>query len=422
MRSAPGLSTITSESPSPARGDWRLVAPAVAAMAWGGNHFTPLLLMYRAVDGYSASEVDLFLAFYLVGLIPGFLLVGPLSDRFGRKSLVVTGGLLSAAASAILACSSTEAAGLCVGRTIAGVAVAVAMVAGTSWIDELSGSTDRVPVGPRRASLSLTVGFGLGAGVSGALAQWAPDPTLLPYVVQIVVALATAALASSASETHLPDASISPLRRDLRVPRRYRRAFAVRVLPSAPWVFGAAALGYVVAPAIVSTRVGGDRVAFATLLTVLTLGTGAITQTLLPRFPTGVRERLLPIALLAATTGATLCAAEAWLTSLTIACAAALTLGFSYGAGLLAGLQQIQQIADDRDLGAMTGLYCSLTYTGFLLPVIIATLTGLASQTLLLLILAGAAAACALFLTATGDEVIPILPGDPTLHPSNPEQ
>ena len=58
-------------------------------VAWGGNHFSPLLLLYREVERYTAVQVDLFFAFYILGLVPGFLLTGPLSDRLGRRPLVV---------------------------------------------------------------------------------------------------------------------------------------------------------------------------------------------------------------------------------------------------------------------------------------------------------------------------------------------
>jgi hypothetical protein len=45
-------------------------APAFAMAAWCGNHFSRLLLMYRQIDGYIAGQVNLFLAFYILGLIP----------------------------------------------------------------------------------------------------------------------------------------------------------------------------------------------------------------------------------------------------------------------------------------------------------------------------------------------------------------
>lgn len=90
---------------------WLLVAPATALLAWGGNHFTPLLLMYRQVDGYSSVEVDLFLAVYIVGLVPGFLIGGPLADRVGRKRVMAAGIVFSALGSAILAAGAASRTG-----------------------------------------------------------------------------------------------------------------------------------------------------------------------------------------------------------------------------------------------------------------------------------------------------------------------
>jgi MFS family permease len=186
---------------------WLLVAPATALLAWGGNHFTPLLLMYRQVDGYSSVEVDLFLAFYILGLVPGFLIGGPLADRHGRKRVMVTGIFLSALGSAVLAAGASSAYWLCAGRLVVGLSVAVAMVAGTAWIEELSHAPYDEPggaSGARRASLALTAGFGIGAGISGALAQWAPAPTVLPYVVQVALLLAAAVPLRWAPETVAP--------------------------------------------------------------------------------------------------------------------------------------------------------------------------------------------------------------------------
>jgi hypothetical protein len=386
---------------------WLLVAPATALLAWGGNHFTPLLLMYRQVDGYSSVEVDLFLAFYILGLVPGFLVGGPLADRGGRKRVMIVGVATSAVGSAILAAGAASPVWLCSGRLVVGVSVAVAMVAGTSWIEELSQAPwDPSPggtSGARRASLALTAGFGIGAGVSGALAQWAAAPTVIPYVVQVGLLAAAAVPLKWAPETRSAGDSSSSLGttlralvRDLRVPRAARARFVRVVLPSAPWAFGALAIAYVVTPALVGSQVGADRVAFATLLTVVALGTGALTQPLVARIAVATGGRQLVLGLGLTFLGVALCAIEAAVLSPALAVAIAVVMGIGYGISIVSGLIEIQRMAGPDDLAGLTGIYCSLTYVGFLLPVVLAAFAGIASYVALLALVAAICLVCAL--------------------------
>jgi predicted MFS family arabinose efflux permease len=397
---------------------WLLVAPATALLAWGGNHFTPLLLMYRQVDGYSSVEVDLFLAFYILGLVPGFLIGGPLADRHGRKRVMSAGIVISALGSAVLAAGASSAYWLCAGRLIVGVSVAVAMVAGTAWIEELSrppydeqGGTS----GARRASLALTAGFGIGAGISGALAQWAPAPTVLPYVLQVVLLLAAAVPLRWAPETvgsplmgRKPDymtgfrpintsfgTTLRALGRDLRIPRPARARFFRVVVPSAPWAFGALAIAYVITPALVGSQVGDDRVAFATLLTVVALGTGALTQPLVGRIAAATGDRQLVLGLGLTFIGVALTAVEAAVLSPALAVVIAIVMGVGYGISIVSGLIEVQRMAGPDDLAGMTGIYCSLTYVGFTVPVILASLAGVASYEALLAVVALVCLACA---------------------------
>jgi hypothetical protein len=370
---------------------WLLVAPGVTMLAWGGNHFTPLLLMYRQVDGYSAVEVDLFLAFYILGLVPGFLLGGPLADRLGRKRVMASGIAMSALGSAILAAGAASPVWLCVGRLVVGVSVATAMVAGTSWIEELSrepyDSAESGARGARRGALALTAGFGIGAGVSGVLAQWAPAPTVLPYVAQVALLLASAVPLAWAPETRpaVTDAPRRSLLADLRIPRAARRRFLTVVAPSAPWVFSALALAYVITPALVGSKVGPDRVAFATLLTVVALAAGALVQPLVARIGVLTDGRQLLVGLGLTLVGVILCAIEAAVLSPALAVAIAVVLGLAYGISIVSGLTEVQRMAGPDDLAGLTGIYCSLTYVGFLLPVILAALAGAASYVTLLI-------------------------------------
>jgi MFS family permease len=390
---------------------WLLVAAATAMLAWGGNHFTPLLLMYRQVDGYSSVEVDLFLAFYILGLVPGFLVGGPLADRYGRKRVMTVGIGTGVVGSIVLAAGASSPYWLCAGRLIIGVSVAVAMVAGTSWIEELSQEpyeSGAGTSGARRGSLALTAGFGIGAGVSGVLAQWAPAPTVLPYVLQIGLLLASAVLLAWAPETRPALAGASAgslgttlrgLAADLRIPAEKRARFFRVVAPSAPWVFGALAIAYVITPALIGPKVGGDQVAFATLLTVVALGTGALVQPLVGRIAavTGGRQLVLGLGLVFL--AAALCAVEAAVLSPALAVVIAIVAGLGYGISIVSGLTEVQRMAGPDDLAGLTGIYCSLTYVGFLMPVALAALAGSTSYVTLLIVVALLCLGCAV--TAT---------------------
>jgi hypothetical protein len=379
---------------------WLLVAAATAMLAWGGNHFTPLLLMYRQVDGYSSVEVDLFLAFYILGLVPGFLVGGPLADRYGRKRVMTVGIGTGVVGSIVLAAGASSPYWLCAGRLIIGVSVAVAMVAGTSWIEELSQEpyeSGAGTSGARRGSLALTAGFGIGAGVSGVLAQWAPAPTVLPYVLQIGLLLASAGLLAWAPETRPALAGASAgslgttlrgLAADLRIPAEKRARFFGVVAPSAPWVFGALAIAYVITPALIGPKVGGDEVAFATLLTVVALAAGALVQPLVRRIAVATGGRQLVLGLGLTFLAAALCAVEAAVLSPALAVVIAIVAGLGYGISIVSGLIEVQRMAGPDDLAGLTGIYCSLTYVGFLMPVALAALAGSTSYVTLLIIVA----------------------------------
>jgi MFS family permease len=228
---------------------WRPAWAAVFCGAWGGNQFTPLLLMYRQLGGYSTVTVDLFLGTYVAGLVPGLLVAGPLSDTHGRRRVMALGTALSLLASVVLAFGATGPVPLYLGRLISGAAVGIAMAVGTSWIKELSSAPyDQradAGAGARRAALAVTLGFALGAGVAGALAQWAPWPMVLPYLVHVAIVAPVLLAVTRGTETRdvaLDSLAVGPLWSRLRVPAVAHRRFLRVVLPMAPWIFGSAGI------------------------------------------------------------------------------------------------------------------------------------------------------------------------------------
>lgn len=394
-------STEAAPSRPPVR--WLAAAAAIFCCAWGGNQFTPLLLVYRHLGGYSEVTVDAFLGAYVLGLIPGLLVGGPLSDRHGRKPVLWWGTVLSAISSAVLC--GPGAGWIYAGRFATGAAVGIAMAVGSSWIKEL---TDRAggSSGARRASLSLTAGFALGAGVAGVLAQWAPWPMVTPYLLHVVLTLPVIFALRSVGETRTGSREGS-LWSDLRVPAAAHRRFCWVVLPMAPWIFGAAGIAYAVTPQLVSAQVGQWGLLYATLLSVATLGTGFFVQPLAKRLDSAHTARAVIAAMLVMVLGVVASAVNSVLLLPWFGLLAAVILGAGYGIALVSGLQEVQRLAEPTDLAGLTGVYYAVAYSGFLLPTILALLAAVVSYTAMLLALAVLALVCLTVVTTRSRHHLP---------------
>ena len=70
---------------------------------WGSNQFTPMLLVYHQRLGLGTGTLEAMFGVYALGLIPGLLIGGPLSDARGRRTVVVPAAVLSLAATIALA-------------------------------------------------------------------------------------------------------------------------------------------------------------------------------------------------------------------------------------------------------------------------------------------------------------------------------
>ncbi len=362
---------------------WLAVAAVMFAVAWGGNEFTPLLVLYREVGHFSAVTVDALLAAYVLGIIPALLLGGPLSDRYGRRPLLLPAAPIALVGSLVLAAGDSSAALLATGRVLCGVALGLVMAVGTTWVKEL---TDAAAVasgvpdggsGARRAGLALTLGFLVGAGVAAVLAQWAPWPTHTAYLLHAVLALAAGAWVLGVPETRVaPDgAARGRLRDDLRVPAVAHRRFLRVVVPVAPWVFGCAGSAYAVLPGLVSASAGSAPIAFSGLMTVLGLGCGVGIQVLGRLIDTRHSARASVVAMSIVVVGMGFGAYAAARLDLPTALVAAAVLGAGYGLALVAGLSEVQRIATPDDLAGLTAVYYSITYVGFCVPVALAALS-----------------------------------------------
>ncbi|MFW0786603.1 MFS transporter [Gordonia sp. CPCC 206044] len=368
------MTATTTEIVAPTKtGYWRPVSLAVFASAWGGNQFTPLLVMYRQNGGLSAVAVDSLLFTYVLGIVPALLIGGPLSDRFGRRPLMLPAPVFAALGSLLLASGPHSLTLLSVGRVASGVALGLSMAVGGSWITEISRREGtHAAVGARRAAMSLTAGFGVGAGLAGVLAQWGPWPEVTPYVVNIVVAGAALVWLITSPETRPRPEHPGRLVDDLKISGLGQRRFLFVVLPVAPWVFGACASAYAVIPALMAVKTSGAPIAFAALCCVLGLAAGFGIQSVGRRIddPDGVRGVVLALVILAV--GMALAAASAAALTIWLALVAAAVLGCGYGMAMISGLLEVQRIAGPDNLAGLTAVFYGATYLGFAVPAVLA--------------------------------------------------
>ncbi|MEV7602531.1 MFS transporter [Kitasatospora sp. NPDC089797] len=413
---------------------WLPAAAAVAVAAWGANQFTALASVYRARTDWSALSLAAMFSVYLVGLVPGLLLAGPVAARCGRRRTVRAALALSAAASALLAVP--EESTVFAARLATGFAAGLVFVAGAAWLRELAGPEAPPEVSARRAMYATATGFAAGALASGVVAEWLPGPTVLPALAHalgcLLVLRATRRLPDTAPARTAPGHGVAtgPAAASGHGAAPGHGAAAVRhprfryvVLPASPAVLGAATVGYAVLPPLVAHHLPGYAPLFSGLVAALTLATGALAQPFAARLDDARSARATLAAMATVIAGLLLGALAADRDSVGLVLAAAVVLGTGYGLTLGAGLHEVERLARRHEAeqqgepqGEQQGeelaerrteqqaarpaavrrpgpgpapLYQSTTSSGFLTPLLLAGTAGRASYPALLVGMAG---------------------------------
>ena len=357
---------------------WVKIAVAMFAVGWGANQFSPMLIVYRHELGLGAGAVAGLFLVYALTLIPGLLIGGPASDRFGRRPVVLPFVALSPLATLLLVLGPRSLALITAGRALAGLCSGVVFGSATAWVQELSHGTlshgtlshgilsNGTGQSARRAALALTAGFGLGPVVAALLAQWAPDPEVLPYLPHLVIGVAAALTAWSVREG--PSGRTSA---QARPPGRWppaavrTRRFWLAVAPASPIVFGSVSLAIVVLPEDV-TSARTLSAGFAGLMTALAFAAGVGVQSAARRLANPLAGDVAGLCCAAAGAGVGVAAVAG--ANRVLAGVSAVLLGLAYGLCLVSGLRQAEQTAGPGERGAVVACYYALAYLGFAAP------------------------------------------------------
>jgi len=340
------------------------IALLLFCVGWGANHFVALLLVYKETLALDAAAPAALLGMYALGLVPGLLLSGPLSDRYGRRTLVFPATVVTLLASALLGAGGGSFGPLLVGRLLYGVGAGAAMNPGAVWLLELSDGA-APGAGARRATLALSAGFGFGPLLSGLLAQYAPHPTLLPYVPQLLVTTFVLGLAARTPAPPRPAARPGPLLR-IGLDRTNRGPFLRGVVWMAPFVFAFPGIAFATLPALAGGKI---QPSYVGALAALTLAAGMAAQPFTRHIaPTSAARAGLVVGAAGVLLGA---GAVVWHATLPLLAAAAL-LGVGYGVCMTSGLRLVEALSRPETRAGMAGLYYVLTYVGFTTPLLLA--------------------------------------------------
>ena len=349
---------------------WRRVGLAMLAAGWGANQFAPMLLVYRDERALSEQLVTGMFAAYVGGLAPALLAAAWVSQHKGKRPLVRISSVLMLVGSLLLLLGADSPGLLFAGRVASGIGVGFVMAPGTAWVKELSAGLP-LGTGARRSTVALTAGFAIGPMAAGGLAQWFPAPLQLTYAVHLIVQAIAAAIVWNAPEL---DTSDQPTPTIATAARHVMHGwFWKLIVPTAPWVFGAATVAFAVTPALVGPVLGLPRVAAAGMTAGLTLGTSVLVQPSVRRYSQHDPGRTPPLGMAVLTLGMMIATAAAMFPHPLWLMPAAVVLGAAHGLLMVGSITIVEHNTPPHLMAPTTAVVYSLTYIGFLAPYAVST-------------------------------------------------
>ena len=351
---------------------------------------TPLWSLYAQRDHFSSFTVTIVFAVYALAVALSLFLAGHLSDWYGRRRVLMPALALNVLA-AVVFLLWPALPGLLLARVLSGLGVGAVTATATAWLSDL-GAGNRRGGGRRRAQVVATGanlgGLGLGALISGLLAQWAGHPLSVPFAVFLGALLLAWVALLAAPETRVrqsPRPSYRPQR--VSVPVASRGRFFAAAL-GAFITFAVFGLLTSLVPSFLAGTLHQRSHALAGAVSFAVFAAAALAQTLTASRST---QQLLAAAIPARLLGLGLLTIAVWLPTPSFGVFLAGDLVIGVGAGLMfkGAIGAVAEVSShEHRAEALAGLYLA-AYLGLAGPVIgLGALTQTASTRVSLLVFA----------------------------------
>ncbi|MBX9921151.1 MFS transporter [Mycolicibacterium frederiksbergense] len=346
------------------------LAYAFAAVMIGTTLPTPLYALYAEQMHFSVVTTTMIFAVYALGVLAALLLFGRWSDAIGRRPVLLA-GLGAAIASAMVFLIADSVALLLVGRLLSGLSAGLFTGTATAAVVEALPAAQR-----GRAAMVATIvnigGLGIGPVLAGVLAQYAPHPLTLPFVVHIVLAAPAVVAVLIAPETSARTGRIGLQR--LAIPAEVRSVF-ITAATAAFAGFAVTGLFAAIAPSFVADVVGIANHAVAGAMAGSVFLASAVAQL--------AGRRILPATAVAAgcvmlVVGMAILAVALTFSSLAGIIVAAVVAGTGQGISFSRGLAAVVEQVPAAQRGEISSTYFVVAYVAISVPVVG---VGLAAQT-----------------------------------------
>jgi MFS family permease len=341
-----------------------LVALLAVALGVSGVP-APLYGVYEREWHLAPITTTLVFAVYAFAALGAVLVAGQISDRYGRKPLLV-GAAVAMVVGLVVFMTADGVAALFVARALHGAAVGATVVAGSAALLDLR------PHDGARTGLLTGIVFNVGMAVTilGAslLAQYGPDPMVTPYAVVGLVVLLILFNLLLMGETH-QTRSTTPIRVTRpNVPHAIRHDFRFAVLGvMASW----SVLGVYLSlfPAFAGQSTGIHSLVFGGAVVAAMASAAAVSQAIGSRL--AARTAAIggdfgtAVALVASVLA--LDSHRAWLVA-----AAAVFMGLSFGLAFGGSLRHLGQVVPADHRGEVMSAYYVLAYGAMAVPTIVA--------------------------------------------------
>jgi MFS family permease len=326
---------------------------------------TPLYPLYQREFGFTSLLTTVIYAVYGGGVLAVLLLFGRASDVLGRRRVLLV-GLAASAVSAVVFATDAGLSALFVGRVLSGISAGLFTGTATAALVELAAARWR-----SRAVLVATavnmLGLGCGPLLAGLLAEYAPAPARLPYLVNLAL-LAVAALGIRLAPETAPASSESWLRpRWPSVPREARAVF----LPSAVAVFAAfAVFGLLTAiePGFLVTLLDQPSRAVAGAVVFGMFAGSAVGQVVLSRLPVPIA---LPGGCVVLVIGLAATGSALIVTSLPLLVVGTVAVGLGQGVSFRAATDAVALHSPERRRAETMSSLFVVAYVGISVPVVL---------------------------------------------------